>query len=304
MSFQDAVNQQIQIFMTKHYLFENLILIILIVFAGCVFAEASPTLTIRKNDEVIKILNVNEIISIKGKIESAIVDNPTDSKVHTYEGISLTALLDNVFGSGWKVFDACKFTTMDGYQPIIPISSIITNYALIAVSERGHSGFTELKRSNGETVDPGPFFLVWKNIQNKSQKRDPWLSWPWQITGIELISFVREFPHSAPPIHATDMEQRGFLDFRQHCIKCHSINGDGGNVGPELNYPINVTEYWKEEWLARFIADPQSIRSNSKMIPFYRDVDNRQAIITSIIAYLKVMANKKIASPVPDKIRK
>jgi len=79
------------------------------------------------------------------------------------------------------------------------------------------------------------------------------------------------------------------------------INGDGGNVGPELNYPVNVTEYWKEEWLARFIADPKSIRPNSKMIPFYRDVDNRQAIITSIMAYLKVMANKKIASTVPDK---
>ena len=287
--------------MTKHYLFRLLIIMILGLFAGFVFAEDQAKLTFRKNDQVIKVFNVNEIKSDKSGIVTVVVDNPTDSNVHTYEGISLTALLDQVFGDGWKKFDALKFTTQDGYQPIIPTSSIITNYALIATAEKGKPGFNKLKRVNGETVDPGPFFLVWENIKNKSQKVDPWLSWPWQITGIELTSFVIEFPHSAPPNSATTATQRGFLAFRQHCINCHSINGDGGNVGPELNYPVNVTEYWNEDWLTRFIADPQSIRLNSKRIPFYRDVDNREAIIASIIAYLKVMANKKIASPVPDK---
>ena len=287
--------------MMKHYLFRLLNLMILVVFAECVLADDSPTLTFRKNDQVVMILNVKELKNNNGGIVSVKVDNPTDSKIHIYEGISLIALLDQVFGDGWKKFDALKFTTQDGYQPIIPISSIIANYALLATGEKGLSGFNKLKRKNGETIDPGPFFLVWENIKNKSAKSDPWLSWPWQITGIELTSFVREFPNSAPPNPSTNITQKGFLAFRQHCIKCHSMNGDGGNVGPELNYPVNVTEYWKEEWLACFIDDPQSIRANSKMISFYRDIDNRQAIITSIIAYLKVMANKKIASPVSDK---
>jgi len=287
--------------MMKHYFLRLLILMSLIVFAGDVFADNSPTLTFRKNDVIVKIINVKEIRNNTSEVVSVTVDNPTDSKIHIYEGISLTALLDQVFGEGWKMFDALKFTCQDGYQPIIPTSSIIANYALIAIAEKGQSEFNTLKRNNGETINPGPFFLVWESIKNKGAKTDPWLSWPWQITSIELTSFVREFPHSAPPNPATDLTQKGLLAFRQHCIKCHSINGDGGNVGPELNYPVNVTEYWKEEWLARFIADPKSIRPNSKMIPFYRDVDNRQAIITSIMAYLKVMANKKIASTVPDK---
>ena len=83
------------------------------------------------------------------------------------------------------------------------------------------------------------------------------------------------------------------MAFRQHCIKCHTLNGDGGSIGPELNYPVSVTEYWKSKWLRRFIVNPQSVRSNSKMIPFYRDVENRQEQVADIIEYLKVMARNK-----------
>ena len=287
--------------MTKKIVTRIRIFAILLIFSGGVYAIDGPTLTFRKNELVVQVFSVNEIMKAGKSVVSVKVDNPTDSKIHTYEGISLTLLLEQIFGNGWKAFDAVQFTTQDGYQPIIPTSSITANFGLIATGENGDSGFGKLKRKNGETVDPGPFFLVWENIKNTAAKKDSWLSWPWQITSIELTSFTREFPHSAPPEQAGNLAQKGFLEFQQHCIKCHTINGEGGGIGPELNYPANVTEYWKEDWLARFIADPQRVRANSKMISFYRDVDNRQAIIASIIAYLKVMKDKKIPNPTPDK---
>jgi len=229
----------------------------------------------------------------KGGI-SVTVDNPTDSKVHTYKGVSLPALLEQVFGKSWKDFELVKFITHDNYKPAIPTERIIAASGVICTGETGSPGFRKLHRKNGETVDPGPFYLVWENINDPGSKEDPWISWPWQITGIELTSFVREFPRSAPPVQSGKPAKKGFIAFRQHCIKCHSINGDGGNVGPELNYPVSVTQYWKEEWLTRFIADPQSIRANSKMIPFYRDVKDRNTVILSIIAYLKAMTDKKM----------
>lgn len=278
----------------KQHLLKYCIFTILLAVSAEVSAADAPTLIFRKNDQVIKILNVNEIRQSKNGMVSVTVDNPTDSKIHTYDGISITKLLDQVFGSGWEKFDAIKFTSRDGYQPIIPTTSITANFGVISIDEAGKQGFGELQRKNGETVDPGPFFLVWENLKNTRANTDLWLSWPWQITGVELTSFAHEFPHSAPPNTAGRLAQKGFLAFRQHCIKCHTINGDGGNVGPELNVPVNVTEYWKEKWLARFIADPQSVRANSKMISFYRDVENRQENIESIIAYLKVMKDKKI----------
>ena len=260
----------------------------------CAYTSDLPTLTLRKNDRTIRVLTTNELIQINEGRISVTVDNPTDSKVHTYEGISLPVLLELVFGKTWSSFDLVRFVTQDGYQPVIPTERIIAGSGVIATGEKGYPGFGKLQRKNGESVDPGPIYLVWENINDKGSREDPWISWPWQITGIELSSFKREFPRSAPPLLSGNPAMEGFLAFRQHCIKCHTINGDGGNFGPELNYPVNVTEYWNEEWLARYIADPQSIRTNSKMIPFYRDVKNRQAVISSIILYLKAMKDNKI----------
>ena len=242
-------------------------------------------------------------MQLKEGVISVTVDNPTDSKVHTYQGISLPVLLKQVFGKSWKEFELVKFITRDGYQPVIPTESIVAASGVISTGEKGYAGFRKLQRKNGETVDPGPFYLVWENINAKGSREDPWLSWPWQITGLELTSLTREFPHSAPPDHSGNIAKEGYLAFRQHCIKCHTINGDGGNVGPELNYPVSVTEYWKEEWLARFIADPKSIHPDSKMIPFYRDVKNRQTVISAIIAYLKAMKDSKIPDSTPRKTK-
>jgi len=271
------------------------IFILLIFGTPWAYAVDLPTLTLRKNNQTIRILTTSELIQIKEGSISVTVDNPTDLKGHTYEGISLPVLLEQVFGNTWETFDLVKFITLDGYQPVIPTNKIIAGSCVISTGEKGYSGFSKLQRKNGESVDPGPLYLVWENIKDKGAKEDSWLSWPWQITGIELTSFFREYPRSAPPTLSGESANEGFLAFRQHCIKCHTINGDGGHVGPELNYPVSVTEYWKEEWLIRFIEDPQSIRANSKMIPFYRDVKNRQGVISSIIAYLKAMKNKKIA---------
>ena len=164
---------------------------------------------------------------------------------------------------------------------------------MIAIGENGKLGFSQLVRSNNERVDPGPFFLVWENIIDVTARKESWLSWPWQLTSIELTSFKREYPNSTPPSTSSTAVKRGFLAFRQHCIKCHTLNGDGGDIGPELNYPVSVTEYWQAKWLSKFIANPQSVRANSKMIPFYRDVENREAQISDILKYLQMMVRHK-----------
>jgi cytochrome c2 len=273
----------------KHWL-----LLILVMLSGSINA-AMPELALRKNDQTIKVFPLNELVYLKNGAASLTVDNPTDSKYKTYQGILLTALLDQVFGNDWKQFDAIKFIAEDGYNLVIPTTVVRAHTGMIATGERGIEGFSRLKRENADSINPGPFFLVWENIKDTIAKQEHWLGWPWQLSAIELTSFAKEYPHSAPPDNSNNQVKQGFLDFQQHCMKCHSINGDGGSVGLELNYPVNVTEYWQEQWLTKFIANPQSIRANSKMIAFYRDVENREALIASIMEYLKAMVDKKIA---------
>jgi len=265
------------------------LLLLLMVFSGCIQATGA-TLTLKKNDQIVKAFNLNEL---NQRSTSLTVTNPTDSKVTSYQGVLLTQLLEQAFGDSWKQSEAIKFVAADGYRVMIPTVLITVHTGLIATGETGQNGFKRIQRDNKESIDPDPFFLVWENIKDSRAKQEHWLSWPWQLSSIELTSFAKENPNSAPPENSDIKAKQGFLDFQQHCIKCHTINGDGGSIGPELNYPANVTEYWQEDWLKRFINDPQSVRANSKMIPFYRDVENREQIIKSILVYLKAMKDKK-----------
>jgi mono/diheme cytochrome c family protein len=228
-------------------------------------------------------------------LKTLTVENPTTAKATAYQGADLAELLNLAFGDRWKSYDLVKFVSLDGYQPVVPRNVLTAHRGLVAYKEPGRDGMSPFPRSQGEAIDPSPYFLVWENIEDAGAKTESWLSWPWQLTAIELTRLDREFPRTAPPAGAPEDAKRGFTSFLQHCVKCHRVNGEGGDIGPELNYPASVTEYWQPDWLAKFIADPPSVRHNSKMVGFYPGVRNREAIIRDILSYLKAMTNRKIA---------
>jgi len=83
---------------------------------------------------------------------------------------------------------------------------------------------------------------------------------------------------------------QGFFLFKEKCIKCHAINQEGGEFGPELNYPKSVTEYWKIDQLKLFIKNPTDFRQNTKM-PL---VELSAPQIALIVDYLAFMATQKL----------
>ena len=227
------------------------------------------------------------------------VENPTTSQPAPYQGAALPALLTLVYGDRWQHAELVKFETRDGYQPVVPVSHISQHSGLMAYADAGQDRLQALGDGHGGTVDPGPFYLVWENIQDRGARQDPWLQWPWQLAKVELTSIEREYPQTAPPPGASEAVMRGFNGFLSHCAKCHQINGEGGAIGPELNVPVNVTEYWQNDWLPKFIADPQSIRHNSKMVGYQSASPEKSAEIDDIVAYLRAMKERKLPPPEP-----
>ncbi|MEL6652723.1 MAG: cytochrome c, partial [Bacteroidota bacterium] len=90
------------------------------------------------------------------------------------------------------------------------------------------------------------------------------LTWPYAVTDIRLSKAGEEFLAAMPPDEA---HLEGFELFKHTCIKCHTVNKVGGSMGPELNFPRNITEYWQKEDIWAFVQSPQSFRYNSKMPP-------------------------------------
>ena len=93
-------------------------------------------------------------------------------------------------------------------------------------------------------------------------------------------------PRGLPDEHPA---MRGSKQFEQRCAVCHSVNGVCGTVGPELNRPLSVTQYWKEDALRQLLKDPARVRDNSKMPPLHL----KEPVIDEILAYLNWMADQK-----------
>lgn len=69
---------------------------------------------------------------------------------------------------------------------------------------------------------------------------------------------------------------RGAAAFQQNCIGCHSVGGAGGSIGPALD-TIGATH--DAATIAAIIADPTSVKADSKMPPQTNvSDDDRQAI--------------------------
>jgi len=157
-----------------------------------------------------------------------------------------------------------------------------------AVSERDRWGRRVDELSGLGTV--GPFTPRLTNLSAEPQLKD-WEA-PDAVRAIEfehVVAFAgRDFPTGAEN-NAEVM--RGFRLFHAKCVNCHSMNLAGGKSAPELNVPVNVTEYFSEKHLVPFILNARSIRAGS-MMPVQPEITRKDA--ESIVAYLKYMKGQKI----------
>jgi cytochrome c1 len=67
-------------------------------------------------------------------------------------------------------------------------------------------------------------------------------------------------------------------------------------MGPDLNLPMNPTEYFRGEILATFIRDQESVRKipGGRMSTF-SETDIPDAEMSQLLAYLRHMAGRKVA---------
>lgn len=210
-----------------------------------------------------------------------------------FRAIPLHRLLAGLPATGADILEA---TALDGFVAQLPAVKALNAdpagaIAYLAVEDPAQP-WPKLK---GKDVTAGPYFVVWANAQHSGIGPE---AWPYQAIRLALTTSVdSRYPEIlvAGSLAADHPARRGQAVFVDNCFACHRMNGAGeASIGPDLNLPMNPTEYFRAEVLPRYLRDPKSVRDweEQRMPGFDAGLLSDQDL-DAVIAYLTHMAGRR-----------
>ncbi len=266
---------------------------IFLLFGDQSFASEDKILSFSNTGKLVKKSTFSEFTTKPGIMEITVWE-PHENKDVTYRGFEANAVFNAIYGEKWRDAEEVLFTCSDGYQPSVPVERFKKHKAYFVFERLDQKSFKVQNRfQNEKDVELGPYYLVWDNRKSDELRKMEARGWPYQVVATDLVKFADKFPKLSPPEKSNQKINDGFIAFRNNCMACHTINGEGGGKAPELNYPTNVTEYFSDTWLNKWMLEPRSIRFNSAM-PSFDTLPDKKDVTANIILYLKAMSKRKI----------
>jgi len=227
-------------------------------------------------------------------VEITVPQDISYRKAMTYRAVPLASLLS---GFTLPVDSVLEAVANDGFVAQLPLDLVDnrdtkTAVAYVAVEDPAHPW----PHLPDHPVSAGPFYLVWIGQKVSAIRGE---QWPYQMAHLQTQDApAKRWPALAvdPKLPATDPIRVGQNLFTIQCLVCHKLNHAGSSdVGPDLNLPMNPTEYFQPAALHRYIRNPASLRHwpTQKMTGFGpKQLSDRE--IDLIIAYLGHMAQRKV----------
>ena len=256
--------------------------------------EIAPKIIKQNQTSILDSLTIDLVaLQKQGKLTKTEVitvqDDPVYHSVKHFNAFSLPELLEKYSVIKNSAIDKYQivFECEDGYKPMMPLTKFLSAKSFIAVSDveapKGKLWSEIIK--DGHQMKAAPFYLIYEGVSPKDEA----FKWPYNIVKIHFVTTDSTIATLFPK--DDKKAEIGFELFKKNCVTCHSINKIGGNMGPELNYPKSVTEYWNKNQLKEFIKNPASFRNGVKM-PTLTNLSEKE--IDDIIVYLDYMASHKL----------
>jgi mono/diheme cytochrome c family protein len=208
----------------------------------------------------------------------------------TFRAVKMASLLESV-----SVPDdsTVEFIAIDGFTSAIRIAQLRQtsedqSVAYLAIEDQDK----KWPQQRFDAHSAGPYYLFWIRPRLSNISRE---QWPYRIEKIHVRGAIEElYPRIVPALSLsrTSPAAKGYTVFVNNCLPCHTLNESGpAKVGPDLNFPMSPTEYFREGILRKLIRDTQSIRRNPKtsMGRFPEQILSEEEL-DQLIAYLEHMA--------------
>jgi cytochrome c2 len=277
----------------------KIVALLLIVMTGCGQKEKQKITTEQgtiKNTQITTSDSLTlDLVALQKKdllTKTTVITIAADPVYHTikrYDALPLRELLKtytrikNIEADKYQIIFECE----DGYKPMMPLDKFLTAQSFLAIRDvdapKGELFSPIIK--DGQHMKAEPFYLVYQGVSIN----DTDLKWPYNLTKIHLVPNSQNTAVLFPKDDTKAII--GFDLFINNCVTCHAINKIGGNMGPELNYPKSVTEYWHKKQLKAFIKNPASFRAGVRMP---KPVNLSTTEIDEIVYYLEYMSLHKL----------
>jgi len=230
--------------------------------------------------------------------DATTIESPADiayGKPMRFRAVPLAALLKDFPLPADSVIES---VATDGFAAQLP-SDLLTNtdpskaIAWLAI-EPADAPWPNLP---GKSASAGPFYIVWTGAAAKDVRSE---QWPYQLAKLESqLAPEARWPQLKvdAALPATHEARAGLVLFITQCLPCHRMSGAGtGDAGPDLNAPMNPTEYMTRAGLRALIRDPKSVRNwPNQMMPGFDNEQMSDRDIDAVIGYLAHMAGRKTA---------
>lgn len=270
-----------------------LVLLCLMPLGRAAPAAGDPTLTIQAG----KTVAIYTRLDLLGRpdLETLTVEHDPayPGRTMTYTAVKATTLFAGVPLDADAVIE---FKCLDGFAAPLSKERLLDRrpgkaVAYIAVEDPA-APWPPLKPGGGPSA--GPFYLVWSHPEASFIGQE---EWPFQLAALDVKGSLRGlYPKIYPAADADAHVRRGFEVFSKTCFSCHTLNKSGASeIGPDLNVPLNPTDYLMPAALRLVVRNPQSLRyfPKSRMSAFPKDV-LPDADLDDVIAYLRHMAKRKV----------
>ena len=238
-----------------------IVLRLIVILASVLFAtkawSAEPFLDFRVGDKLAARVS---LVELQGKIKSRRVRffNHLMNKEKNYEAFSIKDVLNFAYQTKWfsDKYSDIAFIALDGYEAVSSLDKLQKNGGFLAFKDLDmKSGWEPIGRKK---ADPGPFFLIWTGKDQTTVNVYPW---PYQVAGLKLLRFEDQYPAVVPEgAKADSPAYRGFEIYRDRCLRCHSMDQEGGKIGPDLNAPQSITSYRSKHMIKEIIKHSSKYR--------------------------------------------
>ena len=225
-------------------------------------------------------LSVDSLLQVRNWPTDTVIvtfDHPRKQNSQ-YEGVAFQPILQYLIDQ-YQLTEEVMFTFIckDGYIASNSLQTLLD-------AEGGYIVWADLKNDNSTQWSDSlqhfaPYYLTWDSIPYDDHS----VVWPYGWTELR-IRFDDPYRSLIPT------EKRlvqGFELYKRHCIKCHSLNGLGGDLGPEFNIPMNITEYWKRNMILKYVKNPSAVRLHSKMYPISSLDDSDINLVIDYLEYIR-----------------